>query len=124
MIKHDGKDIFTNGSTVSKDVNTDTLKNDNYHGPWEFFKDIHGIISRPMNEQINIPSTAFTPNFSMPSKAILNNIVLAKNFLESLLKKINDVSNVFSNNSNYVKQNKIVKLSIAKAYDKFKEGVK
>lgn len=122
MIKHDGTDIHISGSSVSKNSNTDSLNADNYKGPWEFFKDVHGIITRPMNIQINIPSTAFTPNFALPSKAILSNIVSAKNILSGLAKKAKSLANVIDSTSSLAaKQKQIVKVGISLAYKKFNQ---
>lgn len=120
MIKHDGSDIHISGSSVSQSSNTDSTNTDNYKGPWEFFKDIHGIITRPMNEQINIPSTAFTPNFSLPSKAIISNIISAKNIFTELTKKAKTFANIIDSTSSIaLKQKQIVKSSIALSCKKF-----
>lgn len=117
------KDSTKIGGSVKTDkVNTSTTSHDQSHGSWEFFKDIRGLVTRPLNQQISIPSTAFTPDFSLPTKAILVNIIKAKEVLTIIRNKVKQLSNAMDkDNSDALKQKEIVRINIVNAYKKFKE---
>ena len=57
----------------SETVNSNVSKSQTQHKSWEFFKNIQGIVTDFLNKQINIPSTAFTPNFVLPTKNAIEN---------------------------------------------------
>lgn len=87
---------------------------------WEFMKKIDGLSTDFLNKQINIPSTAFTPNFTLPSKAAFSNIFFAYNVLNGIYKKISQVSAVFDKNSNTAIRKDFIKNSIALSTRGFK----
>lgn len=118
------KDSFTvSGNVNAKKSESSTSSTDTFHGPWEFFKDVIGLVTRPLNQQICIPSTAFTPDFSLPTKAILVNIIKAKDTLTTINNKIKQISNSFDkDHSDVLKQKEIVKINIVRSYKKYKQG--
>lgn len=123
QIKINNGSLKTDTNLTGKAVNTPTANVDSSKGSWEFFKDILGIVTRPINQQIQIPSTAFTPDFSLPTKAILLNILKAKDVLSLIKNKLTNISSVFSkDHSNTLKQQKILKMNIGYSYKKFKNG--
>lgn len=125
QIKINGSSLKTDTNLTGNSVNTPTSNVDTSKGSWEFFKDILGIVTRPINQQIQIPSTAFTPDFALPTKAILLDIIKAKDMLKDIKNIISDVSNNFGNdNSNILKQKQMLKMSIGYAYKLFKNGDK
>lgn len=108
------------GNVNATRTDTGTAKTDNIHGPWEFFKDIIGLRTRPMNQQIGLASTAVTPDISLPTKAIFVNIIKAKDMLSLVKDKLKQLSDIVDfDNSDRLKQNQIVKNSIANACDKY-----
>lgn len=80
-------------------VNSDLSKSQTQHKSWEFFKNIQGIVTDFLNKQINIPSTAFTPNFVLPTKEIFSKIALTISIFTQLKQKMEMVGEVFSGDS-------------------------
>lgn len=122
-IKYTKGSFKVDGDIEVKDTNTANTNTDNFNGSWEFFKNTFGIITDFMNKQIMIPSTAFTPDFPLPTKAILLNIVKAKEALTIIKNKVKQLSNAMDkDNSSTLKQKQIVKINIVNAYNKYKES--
>lgn len=108
------------GSTNSQKSESATSRTDTWHGPWEFFKDVIGLRTRPINQQIGLASTAFTPDLSLPTKAIFVNIMKAKDTLLTIKNKIKSISDTIDrDNSDRLKQKQIVKINIVNAYNKY-----
>lgn len=120
------KDYTTmDGNVNAKKTDSATSSSGTIHGPWEFFNEIKGLVTRPLNQQICIPSTAFTPDFSLPTKSILVNIIKAKDILLTIKNKIKQISDAADkDNSDRLKQKEIVRINIVNAYNKFKNGDK
>lgn len=113
------------GNVNSSKSDTGTSRTDTWHGPWEFFKDVIGLRTRPINQQIGLASTAFTPDIALATKAIFVNIMKAKDTLKlvtSKLKQIGDAVN--EDHSGKLKQKQIVRINIANSYNKYKNGDK
>ena len=101
-------------NVVSKDSTAEVLKTE-----WEFFKTVKGFLTDKMNAQINIPSTAFTPDFSMPTKEAFMKILMAKAMFDALSTRVKQLSNaVNGTSSDAAKQKAIVKRQIEKALSK------
>lgn len=80
---------------------------------WEFMKKIDGLSTDFLNKQINIPSTAITPNFTMPTKAAFGNILFAYNLMNGIYKKVNQITAIFDKSSNTQIRKEFIKNSIA-----------
>lgn len=108
------------GNTNSQRAETATSRTDTWHGPWEFFKDVIGLRTRPINQQIGLASTAVTPDLSLPTKAIFVNIIKAKDTLLVIKNKIKQISDTIDeDHSDRLKQKQIVKINIVNAYNKY-----
>lgn len=99
-----------------KDLGGANVKVNQLNTEWEFFKKNSGIVTDYLNKQINIPSTAFTPNMVLPSKTIFTNVMSGYNVLNTangLLQKLSGVFNQTSSFSFIAKE--VVKKSIGVA---------
>lgn len=114
-----GDSVTFNGNTNSERADSATSRTDTWHGPWEFFKDVIGLRTRPINQQIGLASTAFTPDISLPTKAIFVNIIKARDTLLVIKNKIKQISDtVDKDHSDILKQKEIIKNSIVISYKK------
>lgn len=119
-IKQTSDTMKVGGNINVKTANSSTTSTSTVHGPWEFFKYALGFVTKPLNHQINIPSTAFTPALSLPTKAIFVNILKAKDTLLTIKNKIKAISDtVDEDHSDRLKQKQIVKINIVNAYNKY-----
>lgn len=84
----------------SETVNTSTSKSQTQHKSWEFFKNIQGIVTDYLNKQINIPSTAFTPNFVLSTKDAFAKISMVISIFNQLKDRLGMVSEVISGSKN------------------------
>ncbi|MGL5716490.1 MAG: hypothetical protein ACRCXX_14235 [Cetobacterium sp.] len=114
------KASFKTKNTISEQSKTLKNETDTDIKSWEFMKKIDGLSTDFLNKQINIPSTAFTPNFTLPSKAAFSNIFFAYNVLNGIYKKISQVSAIFDKNSNASIKKEFIKNSIALSTRGFK----
>ncbi|MGL4449620.1 MAG: hypothetical protein ACRCTZ_00340 [Sarcina sp.] len=114
------KATFKSKNNVTEQTKTLRSETDTDIKGWEFMKKIDGLSTDFLNKQINIPSTAFTPNFTLPSKAAFSNIFFAYNVLNGIYKKISQVSAVFDKNSNTAIKKDFIKNSIALSTRGFK----
>ena len=101
----------------SKNIGTSNANINQLNTEWDFFKKNSGIVTDYLNKQINIPSTAFTPNMVLPSKTIFTNIMMGYSILSNvnnLLKKLSGAFNQTSSFSFFSKE--VVKKSIGSAF--------
>lgn len=116
-LKTDKSISSSTSAKASKSQSNITLKS--FVKPWEFFSSANGIVSEFLNKQINIPSTAFTPNMVLPTKMAFTGILQAYKILDELQNKIKAISSVVDqNNSMRAKQTEYIKLAVAKAIKK------
>lgn len=80
----------------SETVNSNTSKSQTQHKSWEFFKSVQGVVTDYLNKQINIPSTAFTPNFVLPTKDAFAKISLVISIFNQLKTRLTMVGEVLS----------------------------
>lgn len=104
---------FKSKNTVSGQNKSSKSETETSIRGWEFMKKIDGLSTDFLNKQINIPSTAFTPNFTLPSKAAFSNIFFAYNVINGIYKKITQVSAIFDKDSNTAIKKDFIKNSIA-----------
>lgn len=106
---------FEVNNVKSKQVKAARSESDTDIKPWEFLKKIDGLSTDFLNKQINIPSTAFTPNFTLPSKAAFSNIYMAYNLLSGIYKKASQIASIFDKKGNKEIKKEFIKNSIALA---------
>ncbi|MGL5712410.1 MAG: hypothetical protein ACRCX2_05270 [Paraclostridium sp.] len=100
-------------NSVSKTSKSSTSESETSIKSWEFMKKIDGLNTDYLLKQINIASTAITPNFTIPSKAAFNNILFAYNLLKGISKKATQLVAVFDKDSDTSKQKEFIKLTVA-----------
>lgn len=111
---------FKSKNLVSRSTKSSTSEAETDVKSWEFMKKIDGLSTDFINKQINIPSTAITPNFTLPSKAAFSNIFFAYNLISGILKKVTQLTSVFDKDSNTNLQKEFIKISIglsSRGYD-------
>jgi hypothetical protein len=86
----------------SETVNSNVSKSQTQHKSWEFFKNIQGIVTDFLNKQINIPSTAFTPNFVLPTKDAFAKISMVIGIFNQLKTRLSMVGEVISGSDNTI----------------------
>lgn len=86
----------------SETVNSNVSKSQTQHKSWEFFKNIQGIVTDFLNKQINIPSTAFTPNFVLPTKDAFAKISMVIGIFNQLKIRLSMVGEVISGSDNTI----------------------
>lgn len=86
----------------SETVNSNVSKSQTQHKSWEFFKNIQGIVTDFLNKQINIPSTAFTPNFVLPTKDAFAKISMVIGTFNQLKTRLSMVGEVISGSDNTI----------------------
>ena len=86
----------------SEKVNSNVSKSQTQHKSWEFFKNIQGIVTDFLNKQINIPSTAFTPNFVLPTKDAFAKISMVIGIFNQLKTRLSMVGEVISGSDNTI----------------------
>ena len=86
----------------SETVNSNVSKSQTQHKSWEFFKNIQGIVTDFLNKQINIPSTAFTPNFVLPTKDAFTKISMVIGIFNQLKTRLSMVGEVISGSDNTI----------------------
>lgn len=124
-LQKNGDTLNVGGSTDTKKVDSGTARPSSWHGPWEFFKDVIGLRTRPINQQIGLASTVVTPDISLATKAIFVNIFRAKDMLQLITQKIKQINdNVNKDHSETLKQKQIVKINIVNAYKKYEKEKK
>lgn len=120
-IQLDKNSLNVSGSVSTDNINSSSSSVDTQKNSWEFFKNIFGFFTRLMNSQINIPSTAITPNLSIPTKAIFLNILKSIELLKTLKNRINEISDIMQkDNSNRNKQKELIKINIIESYNEYK----
>ena len=118
--KFDG-DEEVNGNIKSKSSNTVIEKKEENYNQWEFFKKVDGLLTDQIQKMVNIPSTLFTPAFSMPSKLMFSNVAKVIAIIKGVIykfKKIDEALHKKRNESS--KRKKIVRLSILNGFEKDK----
>lgn len=86
---------------------------------WEFFKKISGIMTDYLNKMINIPSTLFTPNFVLPSKAQFAAILKTIGLVKGVIYKFKQIDNALhSRDQRSTERERIARLSIVKGLEK------
>ncbi|MGL6099270.1 MAG: hypothetical protein ACRC0G_06580 [Fusobacteriaceae bacterium] len=103
---------FKTKNVVSNSTKSSTSTSETDVKSWEFMKKIDGLNTDYLLKQLNIASTAITPNFTLPSKAAFNNVFFAYNMLSGITKKVTQLVNVFDKNNDTVKQKEFLKISI------------
>lgn len=86
----------------SETVNSNVSKSQTQHKSWEFFKNIQGVVTDFLNKQINIPSTAFTPNFVLPTKDAFAKISMVIGIFNQLKTRLSMVGEVISGSDNTI----------------------
>lgn len=100
----------------SKNIGGANIKTGQLNTEWEFFKKNSGIVTDYLNKQINIPSTAVTPNMVLPSKTIFTNIMSGYNVISTLTNLVQKLSGAFNQTSSFAFISKeVVKSSIGAA---------
>lgn len=105
---------------VSKTTKSSKNESETDIKSWEFMKKIDGLNTDFINKQINIPSTAITPNFTLPSKAAFSSILFAYNLISGILKKVTQLTSMFDKRSESKIQKEFIKISIglsSRGYD-------
>lgn len=101
----------------SKNISGSNVNVNQLNTEWEFFKKNNGIVTDYLNKQINIPSTAFTPNMVLPSKTIFTNIMAGYSVLSSLSNIMKKLSGTLQAESSFsFKSKEVVKKSVASAF--------
>ncbi|MGL4358840.1 MAG: hypothetical protein ACRCX8_21175 [Sarcina sp.] len=111
---------FKSRNLVSKATKSSKNESETDIKSWEFMKKIDGLNTDFINKQINIPSTAITPNFTLPSKAAFGSILFAYNLLSGILKKVTQLTSMFDKRSESKLQKEFIKISIglsSRGYD-------
>lgn len=83
----------------TNESNSTSNKVDTQQNSWEFFKKIDGVITDFLNKQINIPSTAFTPNFVLTTKEAFAKITMVISIFTQLKSKLTTIAEVISGSS-------------------------
>ena len=118
--KFDG-DVEVNGNIKSKSSNTVIEKKEENYNQWEFFKKVDGLLTDQIQKMVNIPSTLFTPAFSMPSKLMFSNVAKVIAIIKGVIHKVKKIDEALHNNRNESsKRKKMVKLAILNGFEKNK----
>ena len=118
--KFDG-DVEVNGNIKSKSSNTVIEKKEENYNQWEFFKKVDGLLTDQIQKMVNIPSTLFTPAFSMPSKLMFSNVAKVIAIIKGVIYKFKKIDEALHKNRNESsKRKKIVRLSILNGFEKDK----
>jgi len=118
--KFDG-DVEVNGNIKSKSSNTVIEKKEENYNQWEFFKKVDGLLTDQIQKMVNIPSTLFTPAFSLPSKLMFSNVAKVIAIIKGVIHKFKKIDEALHQNRNESsKRKKMVKLSILNSFEKNK----
>ena len=118
--KFDG-DVEVNGNIKSKSSNTVIEKKEENYNQWEFFKKVDGLLTDQIQKMVNIPSTLFTPAFSMPSKLMFSNVAKVIAIIKGVIHKFKKIDEALHKNRNESsKRKKMVKLAILNGFEKNK----
>ena len=118
--KFDGN-VEINGNIKSKSTSTISEKKEENHNQWEFFKKIDGLLTDQITKMVNIPSTLFTPAFSLPSKAQFVNIMKIIAVIKGVMYKFRRINEILDkNNQKTSERKKLVRLSILNSFEKNK----
>lgn len=118
--KFDG-DVEVNGNIKSKSSNTVIEKKEENYNQWEFFKKVDGLLTDQIQKMVNIPSTLFTPAFSLPSKLMFSNVAKVIAIIKGVIHKFKKLDEALHQNRNESsKRKKMVKLSILNSFEKNK----
>lgn len=103
----------------AKDSDASTAKANTQVSSWEFFNKIHGIFTDEITKMVNLASTLFTPQLSLPTKANYLKVLEAVAYLKIVFRKFNQITAVIEkNNGKDTKRKKIAKLAIFNALNK------
>lgn len=118
--KFDG-DVEVNGNIKSKSSNTVIEKKEENYNQWEFFKKVDGLLTDQIQKMVNIPSTLFTPAFSLPSKLMFSNVAKVIAIIKGVIHKFKKIDEALHQNRNESsKRKKMVRLSILNSFEKDK----
>lgn len=118
--KFDG-DVEVNGNIKSKSSNTIIEKKEENYNQWEFFKKVDGLLTDQIQKMVNIPSTLFTPAFSLPSKLMFSNVAKVIAIIKGVIHKFKKIDEALHQNRNESsKRKKMVRLSILNSFEKDK----
>ncbi len=118
--KFDG-DVEVNGNIKSKSSNTVIEKKEENYNQWEFFKKVDGLLTDQIQKMVNIPSTLFTPAFSLPSKLMFSNVAKVIAIIKGVIHKFKKIDEALHQNRNESsKRKKMVKLAILNGFEKNK----
>lgn len=114
-------DVEVNGNIKSKSSNTIIEKKEENYNQWEFFKKVDGLLTDQIQKMVNIPSTLFTPSFSMPSKLMFSNVAKVIAIIKGVIYKFKKIDEALHKNRNESsKRKKMVKLAILNGFEKNK----
>lgn len=114
-------DVEVNGNIKSKSSNTIIEKKEENYNQWEFFKKVDGLLTDQIQKMVNIPSTLFTPAFSMPSKLMFSNVAKVIAIIKGVIYKFKKIDEALHKNRNESsKRKKMVKLAILNGFEKNK----
>lgn len=114
-------DVEINGNIKSKSSNTIIEKKEENYNQWEFFKKVDGLLTDQIQKMVNIPSTLFTPSFSMPSKLMFSNVAKVIAIIKGVIYKFKKIDEALHKNRNESsKRKKMVKLAILNGFEKNK----
>ena len=114
-------DVEINGNIKSKSSNTIIEKKEENYNQWEFFKKVDGLLTDQIQKMVNIPSTLFTPSFSMPSKLMFSNVAKVIAIIKGVIYKFKKIDEALHKNRNESsKRKKMVKLTILNGFEKNK----
>lgn len=99
-LSNDNAEIKIDGAKIKtfsvKDSQAETTK-----GPASFFKSIEGVVTEYITKQIKIPSTAFTPAFSLTTKQSFSKILFTISAIKQITGRIKKIADVFSKDNKH-----------------------
>ena len=116
------KSAFKADGIISAKTNIGRNKSDVEIKQWEFFKKVEGLSSDYISKMLNIASTFFTPNFTLPSKEALNDILRATTLISAIYTKTRQVAGFLDNSKgDRTKKKEYIKLVVQNATKNYKE---
>lgn len=109
------------GNLNAKSSNVGVSKKEENFKQWEFFKNVEGVLTETITKMLNIPSTLFTPAFSLPSKAQFANILKTIAIIKAVMYKFRQIDEALHKNKNTTSDRKrIARMEILTALEKNK----
>ena len=108
---------------VSSETNVGRSNSDVEVKQWEFFKKVEGLSTDYITKMLNIASTFFTPNLTMPSKEIFNKVLKASALVSAIYTKTKQITGALNKETgDRYKKKEYVRLAVKKATSNYKGG--